>query len=153
MIRPLKCVNPEVEQQQFSQQLISSRRVVFRFFCFSLTSLNFTYRYLCFCWLFSSLKWYIRRVYGTVLAFPPLDESANRKSKFRRCTALAQNLIAAGLLANLIADIRLGSFSKPLFPLLQRVFLHPLVKQTGRRITRLVFKKMCNFLNSTRLTD
>ena len=30
---------------------------VFRFFCLSITPLSFTYRNLCFCWLFSSLKW------------------------------------------------------------------------------------------------
>jgi len=49
-----------------------------RFYCLSLSSCNFSHRYLQFCWLYSSLKWYIRW-FCTVFMFPYLNPSANYK--------------------------------------------------------------------------
>jgi len=76
----LKCVNTLSKAVAIFMVLSTTGSSFAHFYSLSLSSCNFshTYMYLQFCWLYSSLKWYIRR-FCTVFMFPYLNPSANYK--------------------------------------------------------------------------
>lgn len=78
VISLLKCVDTLSKAVAIFMALSTTGSSFARFYCLSLSSCNFSHRYLQFCWLYSSLKWYIRR-FSTVFMFPYLNQSANYK--------------------------------------------------------------------------